>query len=113
MTNSKQYVPRKVKYLRKRLKRMTKFGGNFIDTFKAMATTQPELETNYSAVYDLGDDKAFKVTGNKIPDNFNDDMQELGPDTLFESKMIEMRRMWNHIDRGNRGRMNALALEKF
>ena len=113
MTDSKQYVPSKVKYLRKRLKKNDKiWQGNFIDTFKAMATSQPELETNYSAVYDLGDDKAFKVTGNKISDNFNDDMLELKPDCLFESKMIEMRRMWNKIDRGNRGRMNALGFGK-
>jgi alpha-tubulin suppressor-like RCC1 family protein len=113
MTAERQYVPTVVKYLKKRLKKTDKvWQGNFKDTFKAMATEEPELDRNYTAVYDLGDDPAFKVKGNKIPKEFIDNFNELRAECLFESRMIEVRRMWNKEDRANRGRMNALGFGK-
>ena len=113
MTASRQHVPSIVKYLKKRLKKTDKvWQGNFKDTFKAMATKEPELETNYTAVYDLGEDPAFKVEGNKIPKDFIEEFLEIRGECLFESRMIEVRRMWNKEDRGNRGRMNALGFGK-
>ena len=102
----------KVKYLRKRLKKNDKI---WRETLLIRLKLWQLVNQNWKRTtqqYTIWEMTRLLKSLKQIRDNFNDDMLELKPDCLFESKMIEMRRMWNKIDRGNRGRMNALGFGK-